>query len=193
MMAIVFIFTSCNKSVKCPPQEIIVECAREIDVVKVKATIQFMQNPNDDCPWTLYEIASCKYQNDKFELTELNIPKTVQDEYLSSIPENEINVVSDIEAKTASLDIKAYNISGNYIGKLYLSCDNWNANYRYADRSFSKKGSINVGTNSVEEYDCSYEEGWNIEYISYGQNMKITTQKPLNEDFKWHFRNICPD
>jgi hypothetical protein len=57
----------------------------------------------------------------------------------------------------------------------------------YADRNFIKKGNVEYSTNHVVEFDCIYEEGWNVVYVNYGKIIKNTTQKPLSVEFKWHF------
>ena len=188
-----FMVTCKNQAVECP-QEIFVECARRIDIVTVKAIIRLIQHPDDECPSTKYEVASVSYENGEFELNELNFPKSVQDECLLPIHENFVNIVSDIQAKTAEISIQAYNTAGIMLGFLIQRCGNWYVYYVYADRCFTQKGSIKSGTITVDEYDCSYEEGLNIVYYSVDVgSRKYTTQKPSNEDCQWHFQSLCPD
>ena len=71
---------------------------------------------------------------------------------------------------------------GRPVGFFPLSSDGyeWSAEFVYADRDFTEKGKNVYGL----QMDCSYKKGWNI---VYRQDKKITTQKPLNEIFRWIF------
>ena len=192
VVAVITMFmTACKNPVVECPQEVFVQCANKIDIATVKAIIFFKQHPHDECR-AKYEVASVKYDNGEFELNEWNF-EIVQNEYLLPIHENLINIVSDIQAKTVTISILAYNSAGILIGHLFQKCGNWDVHYVYADRSFTQKGSIKYDIN-VYEYDCSYEEGLNIAYSSVDlENRKYTTQKPLNEDCHWFFQSLCPD
>jgi len=171
------------------------ECTREIDNDTVKAIIRTYKQYSDDKDyWIVYEIASVKYENGEFELNELNFPESIPDEYLetvTTIPEYlfpifEIEDISDIQAKIGLVEIYANNNAGNYNGSFYLCNDEWWAIHLYADRSFTVKGSDKYGT----VVDCSFEKGWNIKYNSQKEH---TSQKPLNEDFRWWFKPLCSD
>ena len=178
IITLVFVlFASCNKSTICSTEESFVECGREIDIATVKAKIQFIQNPDDECPWALYELASVKYDND-FKLDELIFPETLPDNYLLSFSEKEKNTVSDGQAQTATVSIYAYNSAGKGLGFINIVVGNESCEY---------------GTNNINEFDCSYEKGWNIVYTKYDRIIKHITQKPLDEDFHWYFSNICLD
>ena len=175
------------------------KCTREIDNASVKAIIRtYKQDSYGKRYWEEYEIAFVKYENGKFELNELNFPETVPDMYLGTVLDNffpipEIEGISDIQAKIGFVEIYANNSAGNLNGGFNLRSDKSFAFYIYADRNFTVKGSDKYG----DVFDCSFEKGWNIRYnYSYNSQEKYityTTQRPLNEDFRWHFEAICPD
>ena len=97
--------------------------------------------------------------------------------------------VSDIHTKVGNIIINAYESAGNYVGDFNLGSDNWSVEFMYADRNHTVKGIFKSGL----EADCSYNTGLNIIYHVYGGNTKMTTQKPLNEDFKWHLETYSID
>jgi hypothetical protein len=162
---------------------------KEIATVKAKI-VTFKQFSDDEYRWVEYEVTSIKYENNEFEL---NFSTIVPDEFL--LPNSEKTIVegvtiSNSQAKTGLISVNAYNKAGNYIGGFALSSENyWSADYIYVDQSFTEKGLSNFGV----EFDCSFEKGWNIRYYSPLGNGKYTTQKPLNEVFKWHYAEICID
>jgi len=165
-------------------------CSEEIDNVAVKAKIMKF---NEEEFWVEYELASIEIVNGKIELSELNFPETVPDEYLRPPTESyDLGLIlCDIKTKIAIPSIYAYNRAGTYNGAYELYSDNWTAHYIYADRSYTVKGKSIHGT----VYDCLYEKGWNMMYygLSDENGWICTTQKPLNVDFKWHYIVICID
>jgi hypothetical protein len=192
-------FASCDKY---DVVTVLGECTREINNAAVKAIIKtYKQNFDGKSYWLEYELVSVKYENSDFKLNELNFPETVPDEYLETvqtvsnylfpIPENE--GISDNQSKIGLVNIYANNSAGNFNGGFYLLSDQSFAEYIYADRSFIMKGSDKYGN----VIDCSFEKGWNVmysyNYNSQGKYTTYTTQKPLNEDFRWRFNALCPD
>jgi uncharacterized repeat protein (TIGR02543 family) len=153
-----------------------VENARN-DIVTVKARIYSLIGfPDDGWHWAEYILASVKYENDSFAMS---FPATVPDEYLWTNVTEGIPI-SDTKAKWGRVTIDAYNSDGKMLGSFYLVGKECAIEYMYSDRSFTEKGTTYYGY----EFDCSYEKGWNITYLSY---WKRATQKPINESFKWKF------
>jgi len=151
-----------------------------IATVKVRI-YSFVDSPDGKKHWVEYILDSFKYENDELEL---NLPDTVPNEYLSQHLTGFMDVSkSDPYAKWARVSINAYNSVGNSVGSFGLVSNNWVAQYIYSDRSFTT-----IGNYYSTEYDCSYEKGLNIVYKTFREE---TTQKPLNENFKWKFvRNM---
>ena len=186
IVTILFFVTSCEKK----------GCSKEEDVKLVKAEIHtFKKFSEGDYRWMKYELASVKYKKNGFKLSESNFPITVPDDYLWLLSEKTINediVVSDIQAQIGLILVRAYDRKGEFIGDFELRSDNWCAEYIYADRDFTEKW---ISKNGEVIIDCSFKKGWNVRYYYYSNIVeKIqTTQKPLNEVFKWHFAGICVD
>ena len=134
-----------------------------------------------------------KYKNGGFEI---KFPDTFSNEFLGPFyPEYMLSsdgevTLSDNNAKTGVIYLHASTdhygvVSKNYspVGKFELVGNEWIVDYMYSDRSFTAKGISKYGL----EFDCSFNKGWNIMY-SKKDFSKITTKKPLNENFKWYFR-----
>ena len=157
------------------------------NIVTVKAIIwSYKQHSDGEWYSVAHEVASSKFENGGFELI---FSENVPYEFL--FPESDRIVpegvaVSDIKAKTGLIEIEEYSSTGNRTGCIFMfSNDNhWIIEFIYADRDFTEKGKTQYG----EEYDCTYNEGWNIRYrlSSYGPN-KFTTKKPLNGNFKCYY------
>ena len=159
-------------------------------IATVKAKISgFKYLPNGEYYWVDNEVASAKYENDGFEL---KFPATLPDDFLFPISEEmkslEGITVSDIQANTGGVSIDAYDSNGKSIGSFELKLNGCHAFYMYADRSFTEKG--NPEDENRLEFDCTYKKGWNIRYYSPLEGGRITTQNPLDEDFKWYFSAI---
>ena len=94
-------------------------------------------------------------------------------------------VLSDSEVQTGTVLLHASSrTDGSYgIGLLELISDDWFVQYIYLDKSFTAEGN---SQHSVESA-CFFKKGWNIMYVKKDYS-KITTKRPLNENFKWYFR-----
>ena len=158
----------------------------ETNIATIKATISTLKKGSDGKSYFVYnEVLSAEFENGCFIL---NFPTTVPDEYLGlvrelfSIYSFEGITVSDMQTKTGWVSLSAYNNAGEFIGNLTLRGNEWFVEFEYADRSFEEKGYFNSGL----EVDCSYNKGLNIIYVVYGGNEKVTTLKPVNDNFKWY-------
>ena len=176
-------FAACEKDDSTNGNTLVINVQSENgsgNIATVKARIYSLIGFNDDGGiWAEYVLDSVKYDNNGFVL---KFPLTVPDEYLWTNVTEGIPL-SDFQAKWGVVSINAYNSAGDWIGSFDLEGKEWSIEYMYSDRSFTEKGTTNYGF----EFDCSYEKGLNITYLSY---MKRTTQKPLNESFKWNFHEI---
>jgi len=141
------------------------------------ATFYVTYHSNGEWPYLKFY---AKYENGGFELI---FPATIPDEYLQPASNRFEDVpLSDTQAKIVSVQIDAHNSADATIGDFSFRSDNWAIEFKYADRDFTVKGVSKYGV----EFDCSYEKGWNVIYHSL-DGKKITTQKPLNENFKSYF------
>jgi hypothetical protein len=135
------------------------------------------------------------YKNGGFEI---RFPDSFPDEFLGPFyPEYTLSsdgevILSNIGAKTGVIYLHASTdhygvVTKNFspLGKFELVGNDWIVDYMYSDRSFTAKGISGDGT----EFDCSFNKGWNILYSGKYFSSKITTKKPLNENFKWYFRS----
>jgi hypothetical protein len=151
------------------------------DIAFAKA-IGYYRTGDDE--WHNYLEFPAKYENGGFEL---NLSDAISDEYLQVVSNREDRegvALSDTQAKFMFFGVHAHNSTNMYIGSLRIGSENWNIEFRYADRDFSEIGISKFG----EEFDCSYKKGWNVVYYFYdGVKTKSTTQKPLNENFKCYF------
>ena len=189
VLVMAVLFVACEKVTQDTPTNL-GYCGKEENVTIVKARIStFKRFSEDDYRWMVCEVASVKYENGGFELSELNFPASISDEYLWAFSEKTIIegvTISDIQAQIGLVSVDAYDSEGKPIGAFALGNDNWSVEYLYADRDFTEKG--------ISEYgiviDCFFKKGWNIRYQSSVEKIH-TTQKPLNEVFKWHFTAIC--
>jgi len=151
------------------------------DIDTVKARIYSLIGfPDDGWHWTEFILAAVKYENSGFEMS---FPAIVPDDFLWTNVTEGIPL-SDFKAKWGRVSIEAYNSDGNHIGNFSLDGEKWSIEYMYSDRNFTEKGTTYFGF----EFDCSYKKGWNITYLGYWQR---TTQKPLNESFKWNYSAIA--
>lgn len=189
VIVITVLFGACEKVITG-------QCTRETDNASVKAMMRtYKQDSDGKRYWAEYETAFVKYENGKFELNESNFPEIVPDMYLGNVLDNfspipGIEGISDIQAKIGFVEIYANDSVGGLNGGFNLRSDKSFAFYIYADRSFTVKGSNKNG----DVFDCSFEKGWNVRYNYYSQGkFTYTTQRPLNEDFRWHFQAICLD
>ena len=175
-------FTGCNSKKEIEEIEEKLANLTEVDIVKA-------QIGN-------FEIASVKHEDIELELNELSFPTTIPDNYLEQIVERIGITISDTQAKTGLVGVKAYNSVGKNIGYFTRfsndGYDNlqlrWYAEYIYSDRSFTKKGQTTEMGNpdSGVLFDCSFEKGWNIIYFSLAER-KYTTQKPADKYFNWYY------
>jgi len=150
--------------------------------IVVARIISLIDFPNDGWHWAEYVLDSVKYKNGGFKMS---FPETVPDEYLRTNITEGIPL-SDSQAKWGRVTIEAYNSAGKYLGGFFLAGKDWSIEYMYSNRSFTEKGKIEDGL----EFDCSYKKGWNVIYTNY---WKRTTQKPLNENFKWYLAEATCD
>ena len=133
------------------------------------------------------EIASANFENGGFKLS---IPETFPDEYLGSMYEifnifSQAGItVSDRQVKTGDIWLYAYDDAGNYVGNFELVADECDTQLMFSDRKFTVKGIFNNGSTM----DCSYHKGLNIEYIPWTEIHHLTTDKPLNKEFRWIFK-----
>jgi len=182
-------FASCNKSDPTDESYVVIEETIDNSLV-IKA--YNIKNSNSNIVSVKMTIASskgnqveysAKYENDGFEL---HLP-VVPDEYLLPVSEHilseDIPLNSDIQAKTVSVSIAAYNSEEACIGDFTFKDDKRTIKFVYADRSFTEKGISKYGD---IVFDCSYKKGWNIVYWS-NEGMNRTTQKSSNESFKCHY------
>ena len=134
-----------------------------------------------------------KYKDGSFEIW---LPDTFPNEYLGPFyPEYTLSsdggvALSDNNVKTGVIFLHASTdhygiVTKNYspVGYFELVSDEWIVNYLFSDRSFTAQGISKYGL----EFDCSFNKGWNMMY-SRKDYSKKTTEKPLNENFKWYFR-----
>jgi len=186
----IMFFASCEINNQTIDSSVVIEATNieigDNDIDSVKAVITTLKlNSDGKSYWVYNEIVSAKFENGGFKL---NFPITIPEEYLGSIREifkifsYEGITVSDMQAKTGWVVISGYNSVGEYVGDFLLRGNEWFVEFEYSDRSFTEQGNFKSGG----EVDCSYNKGLNIIYNIYGGNTKSTTQKPLNEDFKWY-------
>jgi len=179
----------------------------DIATVQAKVSYSRMRSENqwqwETYYYKEYEIANfAKFENG---FLFLNLSSTIPDEYLYPNYEkvwpthgynfSEGVIVSDINARTNQIVLlTALNSAGEVVGDFFFgNGGNYWGYYVYADRDFIEKGiSESGGTSNLMfggEFDCAYQKGWNI---CYNLNKKRTTQKPLDEDFKWYFEPYVP-
>ena len=156
-----------------------------VDVTTIKAVLSAIkQDSNGKLYFVDTEITSTNFKDGGFKL---NFPETLPNEYLGSMYElfnifsYEGITVSDIQSKTGNVWIYAYDNAGNYVGNFRFVSDGWYTQFMFTDRSFTVKGNFRGGS----AVDCFYHKGLNIEYVIWGGNTKSTTNKPLNESFRW--------
>ena len=174
-------FVTCNKEEPIDNTPFVVEVAISY-AGSVKAMIGTYQKlSNGEYGLQQYEFTSITEENSGFKL---NLPATLPHELiLFNRFIGEGFTVSDIQARTSTLSISTVDsYDGRPVGVFSLSSDGyeWSAEYVYADRDFTEKGTNVYGL----QMDCSYKKGWNI---VYQHDKKITTQKPFNEIFRWIF------
>jgi len=160
------------------------------DIATVEMRIEALK-PSEGIWEIANELTSVEYKNGSLRL---NFPAIVPDEYLGEyfwynseniIPEGV--AISEPKVKVGLIHVIARNGEGNYIGSFYLDDGEWwNAEYIYANRNFTVKGTSKNGS----VFDCSFKKGWNIRYFNPVENNyrgKFTTQKPSNVNFKWRY------
>ena len=162
----------------------IIEVANK-DIAKIKIFVSAVrQNSQGQIYFVNNVVATTKIENGSIKL---NFPATVPEKYLGSMHElfsifsYEGITVSDRQAKTGDVRIYAYNSAGRFIGDFRLWGNEWFTEIKYSDRSFTEKGCFQSG----REANSHFNKGLNIVYFSLGSNTKTTTQKPLNDDFRW--------
>jgi len=128
-----------------------------------------------------------EFRNDGFEI---KFPNTFSDKNLGPFwptftQSSDGITFSDINAKTGIMDVYASSRTDvkDYMGKFELVSDDWTVTYMYSNRNFTVDGK---STNTVE-FDCSFKTGWNL-YYTKRDFSKVTTKKPLKENFKWYFK-----
>ena len=145
-------------------------------------------------PISYDEIASAEYKNNGFKMT---LPKTMASKYLrygaSDYFDAPLNLVSDKNAKLATVELIAFNSTGDEFGEFYWEAETYSyyvsAGYVYADRDFTVKGTDNSGSYEVK-WDCTFKKGWNVLYWyedSDSGDESYTTQKPSGVNLKWYF------
>ena len=200
-----FLAVSCEKSEQEPKEEPISAnqiIATEVENVTSDVKGVFAQllyyNWSDD--YNGWYSASLQYLNNEGKYKdgsfEIKFPNYFSNEFLGPFypfytlsSDGEV-ILSDINAETGVIYLHASTdhygvISKNYspVGKFESVSDKWIVDYMYSDRSFTAEGISKYGL----EFDCSFNKGWNIMYRMKDYS-KITTKKPSNENFKWHFR-----
>ena len=168
------------------------------DVATAKARIHTLIGyPDAEEPyWVEYELASVKFENGGFKM---RLPATIPDEYLWTKSTFEGFTLSDSQAKIGTFSVDAYNSDGKCVGALGVQGEKWNIEYVYADRSFTEKGKLEYDANNKPyifgaEFECSYKKGWNIIYSTAIEMIVTrTTEKPINEDFRWYFAELMVD
>lgn len=188
-----FIITSCNvEDPELPAQTQTINATVENGnnfntfISKVKAVVSYETIE--------FDIASTEYKNGGFNLTlPAPLPENMLFAYGEEVEEPEpfIKLFSDKDVKLAPLKIVAYDVNGNEIQ--YFRCtdadgEEVSVDYLYVDRDCTMKGrvvnnSYSTTSNTIE-YDASFKRGWNVVYMS---SKLITTQKPENVSFKWHY------
>ena len=184
---VVVLFSSCNKEESTSGNEeeptnksFVIEASgidvKGRDIVTVKAILSaVVPNKNGYSDFIDNEITSAKFENGGFKLI---LPDTVLNEYLGKILGiAEGVIVSNIYAKTGYVSIQGYDNAGESICSFNSRGNEWSFEYMYSDSNFTQKGN---------SFDCSFEKGWNIMYHRMVNNMIHTTQKPLDENFKWY-------
>ena len=189
---ITMFFAACEKTDN-PEIESIEIRSNEIedkDIVAVKMVIEALK-PSEGIWGISNELVSVDYKNGNLQL---NFPAIISDEYLGEyfwynseniIPEGV--TISEPKVKVVLICLIAYNREENHIG--YFLLDNgewWSAEYIYANRGFTVKGTSKHGL----VFDCTFKKGWNIRYFNPLENNyqgKFTTKKPLNVNFKWRY------
>jgi hypothetical protein len=161
---------------------------------------------NTDNPIT---IASCKYANKSFKL---DLPDNINKHlYEVSFDEDNDIVISDPKAKWADLWISGYDDDDNEVGGFgWGSSDNeynYYADYYYADKNFTVKGTethtyeLSAVYTFINKWDCSIKKGWNIVYrkVLCVENENGTTwtsthtmQKPAGVTFEWSYIEYPP-
>jgi len=186
------VFTSCEKVENAGSNTVVIEatgietnfgCGCS-DIATVKATISSMiPNQDGEYHWVTYVIDSSNFKDGGFKL---NFPETIPDKYLFDNDFSAGITVDGIQAKTGLVSFDAYNSAGEYVGGFDLRSKDCSIAYLYTNISFTNKGTYSYG----RYYDYSFEKGCNIMYSGINGS---TTQKPLNEIFKWYFVELCID
>jgi hypothetical protein len=137
------------------------------------------------------------YEKGKFKL---NLPKSVDEEYLSPMSIFDMLggfTVSNPDAMHAMVAVQALDEDGEFLGAFAPMDMNKQslAFYVYCDASCSVKGSIEEeaqGMNVELSYNCSFKKGWNFMYISVKESnteasVSCTTSKLSGANYKWTF------
>ena len=193
VMAFTMIFSSCEKKYKGTTGFI---PAYVINATNVEGGSSCIATIKAIMYWYSgdYEAASSEYKNGGFIL---NLPASVPDEYLRFINDEYFSeIISDKNAKVGSLSIFACDNDGYQIGNFAYRFSNrsayYTAEYIYADRNFTIKGTINDRYYSTV-FNCTFKRGWNIMYLIDEDNNELyTTQKPSDMNFKWYFYEYGP-
>ena len=167
----------------------IIEVAdKDIATVKIVAHT-LRQNSQGQLYGVHNVVASAKIKNGSIKL---NFPVTIPEKYLGiTFPLYNIMhfdegiTVSDIQAQTGDVFIRAYNSAGQFIGSFNLEDSNWIPWILYSDRSFTVRGRFSNGF----EIDYRFNKGVNVTYRSiWDGNLISTTQRPLGVNLEWVFR-----
>jgi len=185
-IAVMFSCVSCSNDEPTANYIIIDATGIEVennDIATVKAFVY--KNVIEEVESEPLEIASSVFENGKFSLF---LPGVIPDKYLRSTSEHLEGITkSDINAKTGTISIEAFNSAGEYVGNftagLYSDGKKYYAEYSISDRNYTLKGDHKYGS-----IDCNFKKGINISYINICDNkFNVTTQKPSSENIKWCF------
>ena len=165
----------------------------------VKALINANEEYNSESGqyvYTGHEVASGNYTNGGFTL---DLPKTVDDQYLSLLTTDGMPkeiTVSDTTVKGNSIEIVAYK-SGVEVGYFeYNSPDSTaTSGYIYVDRNVKITGSGSedlFGSTFKYIYNVSWKKGWNIAYFKEtttvnSYTVEVTTTEPSG--LRWILKN----
>ena len=159
------------------------------DIATVKIVVHTVRRNSQGQFYDVYNVvASAKIENGSIKL---NFPVTIPEKYLGityhlySMRFDEGITVSDIQAKTGEVGVRAYNSAGKNVGSFNLEGSGWLPAILYSDRNFSVRGHFFNGF----EIDYHFDRGFNVTYFSiWNGNFISTTQRPLGVNFEWVFR-----
>jgi hypothetical protein len=196
----VFLFTGCNKDDNGLDSTDITAIDAKVEngnnynskVEVVKAMVWVDAASSDSGSGVDHEIASGDYTKGGFAL---DLPKTVDDNYLSLIKTDDMPdgiTISDSDVKGNSVSFSAYK-SGDEVGYFdYISQDSTTyAGFIYVDRKVTIKGS---GTDTKYgykyKYDVSLIKGWNIMYMKETEVNNVYTEEATSKApsaMKWSY------